>query len=148
MDDQSLTLEQPAEWRIRAKRFQQVPWVERAEVARWLVPGTINDNKIDWRYMTQQLAYGVFTLWRLLPPAEGIAITHPHDGRLFIYHLHGQGLFDTLTKEELLTAAREEGLHGVMAETEKPGMVRLLQSLGFRVQRQDLFKWVLELSDG
>ena len=128
--------------------FAKVPWSEPAFLAgRWLRP-IAAVKKLCWQEMLNHLRCGEWDL-RLLPkPASGVAVTYPYRGQLFIYYLHGRGLFGRLTREDLLRAAEAEGLSGVKCDTENPATKRLLERIGFKVVFECDTGWSLELEDG
>lgn len=104
--------------------------------------------KVCLYVMRDNLRSGIWKLWKLGGPAEGWAVTYPYEGALFIYYLHGHKLFGKLTSEDLLQAARAEGLSGVKAETSNPAMLRLLQRVGFEIYAHGPSGWCVELEDG
>ena len=134
MDDQSLEVhDQTLRPRRRHGKFQRVPPDEIGlfELS-WLepIPGV---PKIDFKKMMWAIKAGSMDLWRLVDGPQGIAVTYPKDGTLFIYYLHATGLFGKLTREELLAAAEGEGLKGMTAATNLPGMVVILTRIGFEI---------------
>lgn len=140
MDDQGLRLQK---WSGKFLRLSlddpEAKWLRRIEGLR----------KVDFVWMLQALESGEAKLWRLPLPAQGVAVTYPEDGLLFIYYLHGRGLFGRLTKEDLLNAAREEGLTGVRAWVHNSRMKRILGRLGFSlVPGAAIGATAMELRDG
>lgn len=145
MDNQGLISEQMV-WDTPLA-FKYVPWGQYNLVDyAWLEPAA-DLQKMDHRKMMSNLQSGVFKMWRLRPPAEGIAVTFPFEGRLFVYYLHGTGFFDTLNKENLLEVAKSEGLSGMMAETTSKGIKKILERFGFQVWKREDQTWCLELKD-
>lgn len=144
MDDQGLA------WRRAGRLFQQVPWAERDLVdTSWFTFGEAYVGKADFKKMAKMLAQGAWTLWRLLPPARGVAVSYPYEGRLFVYYLHGERLFGNVSSEDLLDVARKEGLSGVLAEVHAPATKRILSSLGFdTLEAEPPGWWKMELKDG
>lgn len=147
MDHQSLALRR---WRISGKLFQHVPPEDSIPLLeRWLNPRTANCGKIDLDEIRVKVLSDEWDLWRLLAPARGIAVTYPEEGQLFIHYLRGKGLFGTVNKETLLSAARDEGLKGMSAEVRSDAHARLLGSVGFKVAEcSPLGVWKMELTDG
>lgn len=117
------------------------------EQADWLRPAA-GVRKVSYERMLSKIEQGVFKLWLLGDPAEGLTVTYPDKDLLFIYYLHGRGLFDNLTIEDLLRAARNEGLSGMVANVESPGMKRLCQRFGFKVTITSPYGYEMELRDG
>ena len=115
--------------------------------ASWLepIPGV---KKVEFRSMMRKVKEGEWSVWRLQPPASGIAVAYPEDGKLFIYYLRGFKLFATLTKEDLLEAARLEGLSGCQAEASSKAMIILLKRIGFKPILKTEIGTLLELEDG
>ncbi len=113
----------------------------------WLKPIS-SVKKVVFRVMVENLASKKWDLRRLPAPASGLAVTYPDEGKLFIYYLHGRGLFGSLNKEDLLQAARDDGLVGVAAETSNRATLRLLQNIGFEITSAGPFGWCVELQDG
>lgn len=105
-------------------------------------------KKADHAKMVKKVEDGEWKLWRLGKPADGIGVTYPWEGKLFVYYLRGLGLFGTLTKEDLLALARREGLNGLAAETSSYGMKKILKRLGFLTVLEEPGHWTLELPDG
>lgn len=105
-------------------------------------------RKADFKAMVWKVTNGEWQLWRLGAPAQGVAVTYPWEGRLFIYYLRGTGLFATLTREDLLSVARLCALDGCMAETSSRAMLRILKSLGFEIMTEGPERWTLELRNG
>jgi hypothetical protein len=105
-------------------------------------------RKNDFKKMVGRVFDGEWDLRRLPAPAKGLAVTYPEDGKLFIYYLHGSGLFGSLNKEDLLQAARDDGLKGVACITNTTSRRRLLERVGFRVTGFSEGAWDLELDDG
>lgn len=99
------------------------PWLEQIEGL----------GKIDFLAMKNQIKSGEMTLWKLSPPAEGLVVTHPEDGVLFIYYLHGRGLFGSLKMKDMLDTARDEGLAGVRCWVHSKAKQRLMSRVGFRL---------------
>ena len=119
--------------------FEKIPFDALDEVdLEWLTP--VDMGKTDAKIMARNVANGNWDVRRLPEPAEGIAVTYPEDGLLFIYGLHGTKLFGSITKEDLLGAATADGLVGMAAHVNKPGMRAILRRLGFQP--------VEEMSDG
>lgn len=99
---------------------------------QWLeqIPGA---SKPEHRMMIERVKSGEWWLFKLPYPAAGLAIGCESDGKLFINHLRGFKLFDTVSPEDLLEAARYVGLSGMKADTTKLGVLKLLLSKGFRL---------------
>jgi len=114
---------------------------------KWFVPNK-GTPKVHLQSMKDELAAGRLDLWRICEPAEGIAVTYPRGGRLFIHYLHGRRLFANLNREDLLYAAEAEGLKGMAAETLFPAVLRILLNLGFEIASFADDRWYLELDDG
>ena len=115
--------------------------------ASWLEPIS-SVKKVEFRKMLQRIETGEWWVWRFKEPSSGIAVAYPEDGKLFIYYLRGYNLFANLHTEDLLEAARAEGLKGCMAETSRKGILLFLKRLGFKVIFRDQNGWLLELEDG
>lgn len=114
-------------------KFERVPPAEYSiNELEWLrpVPGV---PKLELRRTITNLDEEEWDMWRLPAPAEGIAVTYPDRGVLFIHLLSGRGLFGSLTTKDLLDAAEAEGLDGIGAEVQSPGMRAILLRLGFMV---------------
>ena len=142
MDDQSLS---PMR---KYKYFQHVPKEILHELpGKWLrpIPGV---PKVDFQLMQAMLAEGKWDAWWLTDGPSGIAVSYPEDGVLFVYYLRANKLFGMLSKEDLLAVAYGEGLDGLKAQTKVPGVVRLLQAVGFEHDGFDHDAWIMELSDG
>jgi len=134
MDHQSLRL------------FEPTNWPEEKDNPH-LRPEAL-DDKVSYRAMVANLMKGEWQLWRLKEPAEGLAVTYPSGGKLFVYYLRGRGLFGTLKVDDLLDVALAEGCKGMAAETRKPGMLALLRRLGFKALDSVGGYTYLELEDG
>ena len=127
--------------------FEKIPFDALDEVdLEWLTP--VDMGKTDAKIMARNVANGNWDVRRLPEPAEGIAVTYPEDGLLFIYGLHGTKLFGSITKQDLLDAATAEGFSGIRCSTESRAAVRLYERLGFSVVRTDGPKQIMELHDG
>ncbi len=100
----------------------------------WLnqIPGMV---KPDYQAMINRVRSGEWWLFRLPKPAQGLAVGCESAGKLFICHLRGIRLFDTINKADLLEAARYVGLSGMAADTTKRGVLKLLLNKGFRLTR-------------
>ena len=144
MDNQGLRL------KAEPGLFKAVPWAERDLLdASWFTFGEAFVGKADFKRMAKELESGAWKFWRMCPPAEGVAVTHPLGDRLFVYYLHGQGLFGTVSSADLLSVARAEGLNGLLVEVHTPSMMRILTGLGFRVVDSEPPNWwQMELTDG
>lgn len=132
MDDQSVVFHKlPAD--------TQTDWLEQ-------IPGV---NKVDFKRMTSAIRSGEYTLWQITGEGpDGIAVTYPEDGFLFIYYLHATGLFGKLTRDDLFNVSRaEKCLEGLRAAATKGGMVVLLRKLGFEITGYDNGVTDLELED-
>lgn len=97
----------------------------------WMQPIT-GVPKVEFRKMLDNVYNGDWALWRLPYPAKGIAVSYPKDGLLFVYYLHGRDLFGSLTKEDLMKAAHDEGLNGCAAHTKDRRVARILKHIGFQ----------------
>jgi hypothetical protein len=129
-------------------RFEKVPAAEMSlEDMEWLRE-IQSVKKNDFKKMVARIFDGEWDLRRLPAPAKGLAVTYPEGGKLFIYYLHGSGLFGSLNKEDLLQAARDDGLKGVACITNTTSRRRLLERVGFRVTGFSEGAWDLELDDG
>lgn len=126
--------------------FEPANWLEEKDNP-WLRPEAL-DDKVSFRVMTAQLMAGNWQLWKLKPPAEGVAVTYPLKGKLFVYYLHGKGLFGSLKVEDLLDGSLAEGCRGMAAETRKPGILAILKRLGFKPLESVAGYTYLELEDG
>lgn len=104
-------------------KLSSSPWLEKIDGL----------GKIDFKGMINEIKSGNYTLWKLSPPAEGLVVTYPEDGLLFIYYLHGRGLFGSLKVEELLETARSEGLKGLRCWVHSKSRQRLMSRVGFRL---------------
>jgi hypothetical protein len=99
--------------------------------------------------MREKVYSGEWTLWRLLPPAQGVAVTYPDSGRLFIYYLHGRDFFDTLTREDLLQLAADEGCIGIWAEVTHKATYKLIKKrFGCESYMEGPGWWCVELHNG
>ena len=111
----------------------------------WLKP-IIGVPKVDFREMLTKLDTEEYQLWRLPNPAQGVAVSYPSEGLLFVYYLHGTRLFGSITSKNLLQAAHEEGLDGMAADTKDKRVLRILKSFGFQVVSEPEPEfWHLEL---
>lgn len=135
-------------------RFKKVLFEDlTAEQVSWLKPAA-GVRKISFERMMEDIKSGRSSLWLLGDKAEGLAVTypylalHPNHGLLFIYYLHGRGLFGTLNKEQLLEASRHCGFKGMTADVESSAMKRILERLGFHVTVESPYGWSMELHDG
>lgn len=129
-------------------RFQKIKPAEMSlQDMEWLkeIPSVRKNN---FRKMLAHVFDGEWDLRRLPEPAKGVAVTYPEDGKLFIYYLHGTGLFGRLTKEDLLQAARDDGLSGVTCICNTTSRRRLLERVGFQVTGFSEGAWDMELEDG
>lgn len=122
----------------REMSLQDMEWLREIQSVR----------KNNFRYMVSQVFDGVWDLRRLPAPAKGVAVTYPEGGKLFIYYLHGSGLFGSLNKEDLLQAARDDGLKGVACICNTTSRKRLLERVGFQVTGFSEGAWDMELEDG
>lgn len=140
MDDQGLKPHR------RHGKFKHVPWehISLSEMS-WLEP-IRGVPKVDFKKMTAAIKAGSMDLWRLIDGPEGIAVTYPNNGALFIYYLHASGLFGKLTREELLQAAEGEGLKSMSAATQLPGIVAILTRIGFEITGHEDGVTYLELA--
>jgi len=130
--------------------FQPLAWSDlTAKDLKWFRPSG-PFKKADFPQMTRMLRKGEWKLWRLPEVAEGLAVTYPQDDLLFIYYLHGKGLFGKLTSSDLYAVAESEGLNGIGCEVWSYGTYRLMRSLGFKVKNheQDPLWWEMELRRG
>lgn len=114
------------------------------EDAKWLVKFP-SLGKREFRSLPQKFSSGEFTLWKVKPPGEGLAITYPDSGLLFVYYLHGRGLFGRLNKEILLDLASSEGLEGLRTEVGTESRVRLFKKFGWSPVFQGDAGWILEI---
>lgn len=113
-------------------KFQLVTYESLApDELHWLeqIPGHV---KPHYREMISKIQTGEWWLFRLPKPAEGLAVGCADEGKLFINHLRGRGLFGTLCPEDLLETARYMGLSGMKADTTRLGVLKLLVNKGFR----------------
>lgn len=146
MDDQGL-IPKAKPQRISG-RFLRVPPAEFDMIDLDWLKQAANLTKIEYRYMLEQIDNENWDLWRLPYPAKGVAVSYPKDGLLFVYYLHGKGLFGSITNKDLLDVARAEGLEGLRAEVRDKKVERILRHLGFvEVDSGDDWK-KLELRDG
>lgn len=113
----------------------------------WLVPIPSVQREAFW-LMESRVKDGRWTLYALGPEARGWAVGYPVDGRLFIHYLHGRGLFGRLRSEDLLQAARAEGLKGMRAQVSSNKMASALWRLGFKPWANGPGWLKMELSDG
>lgn len=113
----------------------------------WLVPCSWV-KKLSFKQMLEKLAAREYDLWLLGEPAVGLAVTYPEKDLLFIYYLHGNGLFGSLTIEDLTTIAKNEGLSGMLANVDNLGMKRILERLGFKVILESPYGYEMELRYG
>lgn len=112
-------------------KFQKIPFDELDILdLDWIEP-IKGVGKIDVKVMSKEIALGNWDARRLPAPAQGIAVTYPDDGLLFIYYLRGRGLFGSITKQDLLDAAEVDGLNGVAAHVDNKAMYKLLSNLTF-----------------
>jgi hypothetical protein len=129
-------------------RFEKVdPREIPLETMEWLKP-IESVKKVVFDHMVHMIFSHKWDLRALPKPASGAAVTYPFEGKLFIYYLRGRGLFSSLNREDLLQAARDDGLTGVMAETSNPATLRLLLKVGFKPIDSGPFGTVVELQDG